>query len=203
MEKFKENYLRFEKIENNINKLRELLYDAELAEKEIKKLCEHDLILVYKRGQNNLVGDIFYGVCLLCNKNVHFNSEYKIYDYEMGLLEESVLPDSIIDITTIINERARDNWQFGVNMCAEAAKDKFKILMNIDVNLDLNEVKNSIINGLKKYEETVYEKKIDFKEFTAEEVNVALKHDDNTEIINAINEECVDLCSEDVKKKIK
>lgn len=204
MEKIRNKYLELKKLDDRIQELHKIVEKTTKKRNIEKENCSHDLVCVYKKVDNVREGKISYARCLICNEDISFTKDYYLYDYQEGMQFESVSPSSIMDFTDVISERARENWSLGSNLFADRARKKFVELMHNGIEMSLNEVKKAIAADAICYEKEFYgNKNTTFPEYTLEEVRLAIQADDNTEIINAINEECVDLSSDDVKRKIK
>lgn len=204
MEKIKNKYLELKKLDDRIQKLHKMVEKTTKKRDEEKEYCSHDLVVVYKKVDNVREGKISYARCLICNEDISFTKDYHLYDYQEGMQFESVSPNSIMDFTDIITEKARENWSLGSNLFADRARNKFVELMHNGIEMSLNEVKKAIAIDAICYEKEFYgNKNTSIPEYTNEEISIALRSDDNTEIVNAVCEECVDLCSEGVKRKIK
>ena len=203
MAKLFEKYYEIKNIDETISDLAKKLSDAQDNKKNIINSCEHDLLVVYKYGYDNLAGNIFYARCLVCNEELAFNQDY--YRFTSSGLNancKKIKPESVLDLTDIISLRARENCHFGTNLCAERLRKTFVKLMHCDVEKSYETIKMFLIEEALIYEKEFYDEKNKFPEYTEEEICIAMQPD-NTEIINPVCEECVDLCSENAKRKIK
>jgi len=177
MDKINRYFTDLKKWDKEIKNLEIRLEKAKAAKKSIE--CNHDLVFVFNKDS-----ELMHGKCLLCDNLI------ALTDYD---------ENTLIDATSVVPKRTLELYNCGDYCSAVRARVKFMTLVNVNEALSRDEVKKIILEDALKYDQELF----GIPEYTTEEVRNSLKPDDNTTIINAINEECFDLCSEDIKRKIK
>lgn len=161
----------------------------------------HDIVFVFNKTYED--GEISHALCLCCNDYISFNEVFHLHNFWEGIQEGTVNPLGIIDVTDMISVDTLNTWNLGENIFAKRAREKFVELNSCDGVFSFEDVKQAIIEDIMQFVNEVNDRSSKIAEYTTEEVCVAIQSDDNMEIMNAVCEECIDLCSEGVKKKIK
>lgn len=197
MDSIKKYFNDLKKCDEKIKILEARLEKLKEAKKHIE--CKHDLVFVFNKDS-----ELMHGKCLICDNLISVFNYYvkdfkthKFQDYEnkAGFIDENTL----IDATSVVPKRTLELYNCGDYCSAVRARVKFMTLVNGDEALSRDEVKKIILEDALKYDQELF----GIPEYTDEEIRMAMQPDDNTEIINAVCEECVDLCSENAKRKIK
>lgn len=203
MDKIKEKYSELKLLDDRMKHLNLLLEETKRKKEDIINNCSHDLVLAFKEKK---YGDLFLWECecLLCKERLDLTLNQRIYSFgDKKALSKRIDLDNIINIIACVSENTREQYLEGkyTYLGCERARNRLIELINSDENLTKEEVKYKILTDLMLFDHQL--KNNNFKEYTNEKVKIAIQPDDNIDIMQAVCEDCVDLCSEGAKRKIK
>lgn len=198
MDNIKEKYLELKLLDDRMEHLNLLLEETKRKKKEIINNCSHDLVLAFKEKK---YGDLFLWECecLLCKEQLDLTLNQRIYSFgDKKALNQRIDIDNIINIISCVSKNTREQYVMGgeyKSLVGEKARKKLVELIKSDKKLTKEDVKFKIFTDLMLFDHNL--QKNDFKE-----VRTATQSD-NIEIMKAVCEDCIDLCNEGAKKKIK
>lgn len=163
--------------------------------------CNHDLVFIFNK---DLELNHMQGKCLICDNLIgifsYYVKDFKTHEFQDYENKASFVDvNTLIDATGVVPKRTLELYNCGEYCTAVRARVKFLTLINSGEELSRDEVKKLILEDAIKYDQELFG---NIPEYTNEEVRLAIQPD-NIEMVNAFGEECVDLCSEGAKKKIK
>lgn len=147
-----EKYECIQKILNNyeekINYLELIKKDLENIKYNIQDECNHDLILCYVKENDT---EVKHAKCLFCDTYLELIDNFEMFS------ERFISQENIMDVTKKVSKTIQKRNCNNESVLVLKAKEKLNDMINYskdsNINLNIEFVKNTIINELIKYDE--------------------------------------------------